>query len=389
MRKIGVISPIILLVAAGWSSGFAQPDLHRSQIIEGVRIYRDAARPSLYFYEPGDLRLAQDEKGKPDFQFLDMRYTGHRSADDQGVNRFRSLLRFRVVIDPQSQPKLEKARGFIRTVTRNAELRPLPVRRLDAVLVCTAGLSDTLTMAGGHFERAEGDAPGEGGTSWKERTFVLKMDPHDAELLRGLFAKQQVAVSVSYAFYADCVSWDKDQVTLTGDAGAIAAAQQALLSSEGERSDSGKTVVRPVKVNAFQIVIDTGRWPDLLTRSDINEQLEPEYALLDCFCFDFANNTRPDLYEKKVLVEASGVGGKAVQTEVTFRSEAPDEYARSIRFPYAVRMDRPFRYKVVEITQNGEKVESSWIQRSSWTEIINVTSSASSSQPSSSDRITK
>lgn len=376
MSRIRLSSALALLIAAGWSPASAQPDIRQVQILEGLRLFRDAVKPAVFYYEPGDLELAREKDGKPDFQFLDMRYTGHRSADDQGTNRFRSLLRFRVVLTPHSQAKMERVKESLMRGAPRAELRPLPIRRLDAILVCTAGTTDTLTVGGGHFERPDSTPAGDRGAQWKERTFVLKMDPNEADLLRGMFTRQQVAISVGYAYFADCVAWNATQISLSGSPGAVAAAREFFGLPAGGASDS-TSAVRPVKVNAFEITVDAQRWPDLLARSDINEQLQPEYALLDVYCFDFANNIRPDLYAKKVSVEASGVSGKTVRAEITFSPEEPDRYAQSARFPFAVRIDRPFRYRVVEINQDGEKTESAWIERTSWTAIVDVTTPAS------------
>ena len=60
-------------------------------------------------------------------------------------------------------------------------------------------------------------------------------------------------------------------------------------------------------------------------------------------------------------------GSKAVRS--SFRpgsvKKQPDLYARSLRFLFAVRLDRPYRYRVVTIYDDGQVHEPAWILRTS------------------------
>jgi hypothetical protein len=129
-----------------------------------------------------------------------------------------------------------------------------------------------------------------------------------------------------------------------------------------------------VRAGATTIAVDIERWPTLLRRIDVNEQLPPGYAALDVYCYDFNNGLRPDLYEKQVEIEADGVGGGKVVASTTFGRTQADLYARSVRFPVAVRLDRPYRFRVSETATDGRARPAAWATAVSWDRILDVTS---------------
>jgi hypothetical protein len=145
----------------------------------------------------------------------------------------------------------------------------------------------------------------------------------------------------------------------------------------GERKSAGKDSLlntRIIKAGAFEVTIDTEKWPDLIAKIDINEQIPPDYAAVDVYCYDFHNNLRPDLAQKKVEIEAAGVGGEKVILRYTFRSDTPDIYAYDMKFPYAVKIDVPYRYRLTEITRSGTVTRADWKTRQSWNGILDITS---------------
>ncbi len=115
------------------------------------------------------------------------------------------------------------------------------------------------------------------------------------------------------------------------------------------------------------------RWPRIIRRIDINESAPPGYAALDVYCYDFSQGTDAARYETQVEIQAAGVGGKPVALSATFSRTQPDLYARSLRFPVAVRMDRPYRFRVLSIAQDGTSKTTPWRERLGWTELLDVT----------------
>ena len=131
---------------------------------------------------------------------------------------------------------------------------------------------------------------------------------------------------------------------------------------------------RVVKAGAFEVIIDTEKWPDLISKVDINEQIPPDYAAINVYCYDFNNELRQDLAQKKIEIEATGVGGGKVTLKYTFRNNTPDIYVCDLKFPYAVRIDTTYRYRVTEITTGGYINRTEWITQGSWHEILDITS---------------
>jgi hypothetical protein len=179
----------------------------------------------------------------------------------------------------------------------------------------------------------------------------------------------QVVLSVGYAFMADGVANEAPQVTLTGPA--------ELTDALRARINSGSTNPRQrpafaVRAGAFAVTVDAIKWPDLFKRVDLNERMPPGYAALDVYCYDFQRQ-EAGIYEKHVDIEADGVGGRPVSIQATFQRKQPDIYARSLRFPFAVRLDRPYRYRVVTVLSDGRIQATPWQVRTNWTQLLDVT----------------
>jgi hypothetical protein len=91
-------------------------------------------------------------------------------------------------------------------------------------------------------------------------------------------------------------------------------------------------------------------------------------------CYDFRDELRPDLYAKQIDLEAERARGQTVRITLTFDVSRRDLSAISARFPYAVQMNRPFRYRVREIREDGTRIDGDWVSRESWADVIDITS---------------
>jgi len=327
---------VAILTAA--STTFAAPNLKAPRAAGPLTVYADDRRPNLFYYGPGDIAVETDADGRPGLSFLQVRYTGTASAGTQGAAVFRSLLTLSVTQTGAGPQALAAVRLAAR-LPKGAELRPLPIHRLDAKLVYTPVAAETpTTLPEGHFE-AEDDPSASG--SWTRRTYAIALDVAAAQLLADSMRQGRLLLSLDYAFHARPAQADVDVL---------------------------------VRAGATAIAVDIERWPTLLRRIDVNEQLPPGYAALDVYCYDFNNGLRPDLYEKQVEIEADGVGGGKVVASTTFGSTQADLYARSVRFPVGVRLDRPYRYRVSETATDGRTRLAPWATAVSWDRILDVTS---------------
>ena len=191
--------------------------------------------------------------------------------------------------------------------------------------------------------------------------------------------EQQTVLSVGFAFYSDVYNSINTDLDVSGTSSAVRNKLNEIIKSGEENAGADSLPgARVIKSGAFEIVIDTKKWPDLVKKVDINEQIPPDYAALNLYCFDFNNGLRDDLAQKKIEIEATGVGGSKVTLKYTFRNDVPDIYAADLKFPYAVRIDVPYRYRITEITWEGAVTRSEWITSGSWHEILDITTKSES-----------
>jgi hypothetical protein len=377
-RRYRILLPVILLLFC-LSPDFvlAQPDMARKYDLDGFAVYRDSRINNLFYYLPGDLKIATDNDGKPDFKLILMRYTGTSAYNDQGVQRFRNLMQMRIVHSTLSTDELRAVKQKLKAYVADPELRVFPVRNLKAVLVYSlAGANNdeggSLTEQEGYFSQDnENTSRNE---YWKERNFVIRLDNASANILWDALQEQQTILSVGFAFYSDVFNSIRTDLNASGTSGAVKSLKE-MITAEAEKARADTLLdTRVVKAGAFEIVIDTQKWPDLIRKVDINEQIPPDYAAVNVYCYDFNNDLRNDLAQKKVEIEATGVGGEKVTLKYTFRNDTPDIYACDLKFPYAVRIDIPYRYRITEVTTGGTVTRTDWITKGSWHEILDITS---------------
>jgi hypothetical protein len=364
-------------------SAAAEPDLRQARTAGPLTVYPDNNRRNLFYYRPGDLRIATRENDAPDVHLLHVRYTGSVVNRDQGTTILRSIFTVRVVMNGPTPMELSAARTALAADLGGAiELRPLPIRRLESVIVY-APISPTAAdrqpspstpMPPGHFEEGE-TAPSRDGY-WTERVYTLGLGPEDAQLLSSALEHGQVALSIGYAFLADGIGPDQPLQELSGSPALVEALTKVIAppASSATGGPDSRREQRPahlVRAGAIAVTADLRRWPQLLRRLDVNEAAPPGYAALDVYCYDFNQGESP-LYEKQIEIEAAGVGGPVTLTTSFSRSQ-PDIYARSLRFPVAVRLDRPYRFRVVEIAADGSSRTTAWRQQTSWTALLDVT----------------
>ena len=366
---------MLLEIMLALNFGWAQPDFSQKTLIDGIVLYRDAKEITLFYYAPGELKLITDATGKPDFQFVQMRYTGTKATGDQGSHRFNSILKFGVSFSPIQANTIEKIKTELtnREFIKNITLTPLPLKRIEANLVYASLSPDNKpvkqTIKGGFFE-SEGKASHD--KVWTQKRFSLRLDDHTSQAFREAFHQKRSVLSVQYALLAEGIISDTSALTYSGDSAMVADFRDHL-NNDKDTTIKTTTETRIIYANAFGVEIDHQRFPDLLTQIDINNGIPPAYAALDVYCFDFNNEIRDDLFAKKIEIRATGVGRGMVSTSVSFKSTDKDTYARSIRFPYGVRMDKPLTYRIIEVNKEGEIKTTPWQNRKSWNEILDLT----------------
>ncbi len=337
------------------------------QTIAGVEVYRDVAQEQRYYYLPGALSLASDEGGRPQFQLLQIRYTGTGLVGDQGKREFFNVVQIGVARDPVTG---EQLRSIRQALGPKATLDPLPISSVEAVLVLPLGSTDGSYQRIGRTAGGESDG-GPSGGDWTQRNFTVRLDPHEAELLWDQVQAGHLGFSVAYAYYANLVDDTAGEYQVAGDSSARADLDETL--SELVAPDSTASL-QAVRAGSVPLALDLDAWPDLCRRIDLNEGAPPAWAFLELRCYDFANQLRPDLAMKTVELTATGVTGTPITLRpIRFLAAQAEEHTRQVRFPYAIDLSYPYRYRVVEYSLEGEARPGPWKTSDDWVGLLDLT----------------
>lgn len=375
---------IIIQVAAlamNLSIAVAQPSFGSSFMLGDQKVFPDVRKTNLYYILPSDYKLATDASGKPYFTMIQMRYNGMASTGDPGVSKYHNILQFRVTTDLQQQKKLGDIKTALKKINANADLSILPVRKFSSLLVfasssiaATTNPGDSLNMVRASFTEATDENAVDNNSFWTERTISITLNNVDAELVESALKNRQSIMSFSYAFYTVFAEKSDVSMTVTGSSGFRKPIYDFFQDEIRNRPDSAKHLVL-IKADAIPLAVDIQKWPTLVQKIDINDRMPAKYPLFDVYCYDFNQELRADLIEKVIEIKVRGVGGTDIITNFTFKESRPEVYAKSIRFPYAIRFDKPFYYRVLEINQDGDKNIGEWIQKTNWSELLDITSS--------------
>ena len=382
---------IALAVLTSAHPAYAVPDLRLGRAAGPLTVYPDDTVRTVFYYPPGDLTIAARDDGSPDLHLLHARYTGSIVTRDQGTAVIRSILTVRLVMSGPLASQLAAARQALAAAAGGAvELRPLPIRRVESAIVYASSdaapttdgaAAPTTPLPPGHFEATDAALPREG--YWTERVYTLGLPPDDAQLLSTALSRGSVALSIGYAFLSTGIGPDQPLQQLSGTPALVDQLRKQIeppkpTAAGGAPDGKDAPVVHVVRAGAVDVSADLRKWPQLLSRVDINESAPPGYAALDVYCYDFAQGGDSALYEKQIEIEAVGVGGRRVVLIAAFNRSQPDLYARSLRFPVAVRLDRPYRFRITRISPDGTATTTPWRDRLSWTDLLDVTSDGGS-----------
>jgi hypothetical protein len=365
----------VVALAGGADQASALPDLASRRPVGTLIVFSDDQRNDLFYYAPPELQLATGADGRPDLSLLEMRYSGNATSRDRGLIVHKTLLTMRIRIPAAERAELDRVARDLGTAGRPPELRPLPIRRIESALVyASIGGPDTAArvVPGGRFQGsgATGDA------FWSERVFTVGLDSLTAQAMHGALASGQLALSLAYAFVADGRVAPEPFGSVDGPPELAAELERQLQAAGRDSAARDSTTRRVVRAGAIRIGVDLKAWPEVVRRVDVEGRMPSGFAALDVYCFDFRDGRRPDLIEKTVEIEAESVGGRPVRQLVTFARAHPDVYSTGLRFPVAVRLDRPYRYRVLEFRPDGTSSTGPWAQGRDWVALLDLTTPA-------------
>jgi len=367
--------PIFILILCHilYLQGAAQPDLSSKEIIQDMAIYRDSELPNKFYYAPLSFQLDRDVDGKPNFSFVRMTHLNGRARDLEAPKQS-SVIQFTIEPKYLEQSRLQEIRSMLKErICAQCKILfvPAPIRKTEASLIYTNLDTEKSTLV----ESNHHSAPKTKRFSerWTSKTFTIRPDVFTSQVLWDAFKNNKGILSVAYGIWT--LGDHADEVTY--DFSGPKELEDVFIQMNKGTNDSTETRKKNealINAGAFQITIDQEAWPDQLKEIDFGSTLSPRYGLVDVYCHDFVDNIRPDLLAKLVEFEATGVGNGTVKTEMQFSKAHPDVYAYAIKFEYAIRLDHPLRYRVIEISETGEITTGEWIKKENWNSIIDISS---------------
>ncbi|MFN9597327.1 MAG: hypothetical protein ACK560_11105 [Bacteroidota bacterium] len=375
MPRFKKIITLIFCMTAGGFSACAGLVLDYIGVFNEMAVYRDHSNQQLYYYTPGKINLASSIPGKPDVKFLQMRYSGSQATGDQGKFLFKSLLQFRVNFEKMSLSTLDSIRK-VAAIPMAARFEMLPIQDVKAALVYAPVENPAQSnRADGYLENESDEAAAEKGFAWNEKTFTVSLDNATSQLFWDALEKGNTVMSFSYEYYVQCYITGKESILNITAEGLNADSLRSSVVGEYQEPDSikFKSSKTAVYSNTSTIRFNAKEHPELLVKIDINEsRVPPDFPVMEVRCYDFDNGLAGDLYAKRIEIEASGMNNNPVLQKTTFY-HYENAYCKSIRFPYAVKMGLPYRYRIVQIWEDGSQKYSQWVVRKTWTGIIDIT----------------
>jgi hypothetical protein len=349
-----------LFMALVHVSVIAQACLSKTEKIEGQVILQDCFDPGLFYYIPGDLQLAIQSDGSPNFQMVEMRYTGTKSLGDKETKRFLNFVKVTIQFMPLASDVVQRIKSKLGERGR-AKLKPLPIRYFQTTLLAPLPGDESVLVG-----KSGSIAGGSGKSLWSKKVFTLKLNNQGAEILHRQISSGQLALSFGYAFFAEVIQGRYDQTELLGDTSLLNQIYDSYnLDSNTQQIDS-TLITQIIKANAFSIDIDLNKWPDAVKQIDLNAKQLVAYPILETRCYDFKEQLRPELYKKLLQVKATGASGQDIELLVEYSRKYPEVTVQYLHFPFAVKIAEPFQFRIKEIDRDGLAQTFPWKSKSEW-----------------------
>lgn len=357
---------LILILLVSLQAGWGQALLSSKRLINGINVYQDISQKNKYYYGPNKLQLSTDTEGKPKFQLISMRYTGTQLTGDRAEKRFTNLLQFNLSLPPIASTDLQAIRTQLGA---KAQLLPIAIQNMDVVIVSGVTTDGNAENKWRKHASIQSESNAEKGMFWTERSFVLPLNNYEAQILWDQYQNGRVALSVNYAFYAPVVQVVEESLSVVGDSVLV----KKLKNQIGQIERDTQATNELIQADAFNILVDVAQYPEALKQIDINENsIPPAYPSIEIKCFDFSLGIRPDLAFKRIYVQGTSVNGQQVEEKIKFSSGDRDLTTQFLAFRYAVRMDLPIRYKILEYGFDGNSHESAWVQMPQFSNLIDA-----------------
>jgi hypothetical protein len=316
IKKRAFSSVVCLLILTGTClTAHADPLLSQGKIIgDKIMVFPDHATPNVFYYVPTGLKLTQ-AYGKPQFFFY--KYVYIKSDPSGETERMAGGVLTLSVEFRDESTELKEMMG------RNLEFTPIPVDELK----CSLNYSVFDGEEKKEEELSQRKAP------WTKKNFTLPLSRKTAPYLWEIFEGEK-ALGLSM----DC------EFTYSGYA-----------LKEGKYEEAQRT-----DRMAFPLDISMTEYPDLFTVINLANKVSFNYRYMNVLCFDFVNETNPDVIRKNVEIEIQTARGQKDFKRIYFSKDS--ETQQELEFDIPEKKGGTYRFRVTTILKDGR------IQRSEWQE---------------------
>ena len=332
-----------------------QIDIHNPQTLHSITLYPDVFQENVYYYMPNGLRMAMKDENIPDFQFLQTRYVGTKVHGDQGEFSFRNFLRFRIVMEMPDRDSL----ALVKEKLTGAQLHPLPIKHIETSLQYK--LSDREmdwqnTTNGSMVEQVNEQF-------WMEKEYMLRLDNDNAEILAKSLKEGIGRMSVFFTYWALGVL-DLSDPEINADS----------LLEKAWKEDGEKNISNiPIYTDVLSISIGEEQLPAIHQVIDLDTVVQGAYAKIDIFDYSHQLEKFESLHAKRLEIQAKSVDGTILAIRHSFRYKGLAETYKILGFPYAVRTDESYQYRITTILKDGRLLRGDWNIARSWADPIDIT----------------
>jgi len=313
----------------------AQPVNNSKRTVNGITIYSDFKDASVAYYVQGEMKLATNSDGSPKLKIVSLQ---KECGEETGI-QLTNVAQVSVELNNYTASAIELLRK-----TLGKKLKPLPIERIEAHLLCPA-IKGTKWINLGQESK-------DSSVIWTDQTFTVPMENQEAEVLWTQIKEERLALSFNAYYYAEMLVVKKTrEININGDTSLIS--QLKTIAPKPEVDTIQHTIL--AKSDAFAVAADLKKYPHILEVDIVSCHTFPKQAAIAISCLDFSRGIRPNLFRKTIQLEAYRPNGKKAIVEGSFSRDNKVERIY-LKFDHLISTRRPLNYTVVEYPNNDYEV---------------------------------
>ncbi len=323
----------------------ADPVLNQGRTIgEKLIIFPDHSNPKAFYYVPSSFQISE-AYGKPQFFFYKYVYirsdvSGSSESTAGGVLSLSLEIR-------DERAELEKVMG------KGFEFKVIPIDTMISTLmyskigeIADTGSAETGSNSGDP-EESEGQRNEDPDRSGEVEGSGQKLGQRKAPFTKKSFSIPLNRESASYLWK---LFEEKKVIGLSIDCEFTSSGYEL---SEGKYSDAERT-----DRMSFPIQISMERYPDLFKLINLANKVSFNYRTMSVLCFDFVNETNPDVLKKSVEVRIETAKGQKDFKTVTFSRDSDPQQELTFNLPE--KKGGSYRFRVMTIFKDGRSEKGEW-----------------------------